>query len=176
MWPDETSRARGNRETLTPRHDLPTTDRVTHLGSGLDSGDSMRDFMAITKALADETRVRVLLALQRGELCVCQIVELTSLATSTISKHMSILKQARLVESRKDGRWMYYRLADDQAPEVVRSSLDWALRSLARDPKVLNDKKRLAAICNSDPHELCAARDNPAQHGRNHDGDERHNR
>ena len=135
MWPDETSRARGNRETLTPRHDLPTTDRITDLGSGLDCGERMRDFMAITKALADETRVRVLLALQRGELCVCQIVELTSLATSTISKHMSILKQARLVESRKEGRWMYYRLADDQAPEVVRSGLDWALRSLARDPK-----------------------------------------
>ena len=73
----------------------------------------MRDFMAISKALADEQRVRVLLALQRGELCVCQVVELLGLATSTVSKHMSILKQARLVESRKEGRWMYYRLAGD---------------------------------------------------------------
>ncbi|MHB8901669.1 MAG: ArsR/SmtB family transcription factor [Thermoguttaceae bacterium] len=119
----------------------------------------MRDFMVITKALADETRVRVLLALQRGELCVCQIVELTGLATSTMSKHMSILKQARLVESRKEGRWMYYRLADDQAPELVRRTVDWVADSLARDPKVLSDKKRLAAICNSDPHELCVARE-----------------
>ena len=54
----------------------------------------MRDFMAITKALADENRVRILLALRQGESCVCQIVELLGLATSTISKHMSILKQA----------------------------------------------------------------------------------
>ncbi len=116
----------------------------------------MRDFMAITKALADETRVRVLLALQRGELCVCQIVELTGLATSTISQHMSILKQARLVESRKEGRWIYYRLADEQPSELVRCSLQWVADSLARDPKVVGDRKRLAAICNSDPHELCA--------------------
>ena len=158
MSPDEIDQARGHGETLTPRPDLPRTEHITHLGSAIISGDSMRDFMAITKALADETRVRVLVALQRGELCVCQIVELTGLATSTIPKHMSILKQARLVDSRKDGRWMYYRLADDPAPELVQRSLDWVAGSLARDPKVLSDKKRLAAICNSDPHELCAAR------------------
>lgn len=158
MWPDEIDRACDNGETLTPRPNMPRTEHITHLGSAIISGGSMRDFMAITKALADETRVRVLLALQRGELCVCQVVELTGLATSTISKHMSILKQARLVDSRKDGRWMYYRLADDPAPELVQRSLAWVVGSLARDPKILTDKKRLAAICNSDPHELCAAR------------------
>ncbi len=119
----------------------------------------MRDFMAISKALADEQRVRVLLALQRGELCVCQVVELLGLATSTVSKHMSILKQARLVESRKEGRWMYYRLAGDDAPEVVRQATAWVASSLASDPQVLRDKKRLASICTSDPHELCVAQE-----------------
>ena len=58
----------------------------------------MRDLMAVTKALADESRVRILLALKPGKLCVCQIVELLQLAPSTVSKHMSILKHARLVE------------------------------------------------------------------------------
>lgn len=122
------------------------------------SGARLRDFTAITKALADETRVRVLLTLQRGELCVCQIVELAGLATSTMSKHMSILKQARLVESRKEGRWMYYRLADDDAPAVVHQALAWVTSSLAKDPQVARDRQRIAAICNSDPHELCAGR------------------
>ena len=121
----------------------------------------MRDCMAISKALADEQRVRVLLALQRGELCVCQVVELLGLATSTsVSKHMSILKQARLVESRKEGRWMCcYRLAGDDAPEVVRQAMAWVADSLASDPQVLRDEKRLAAICTSDPHELCVAQE-----------------
>lgn len=159
MWPDGAYRACADSETLTPPPGMPRTEGITHLGSGIDSGDAMRDFMSITKALADETRVRVLLALRRGELCVCQIVELTGLATSTISKHMSILKQAQLVDSRKQGRWMYYRLPDEQTPELVRRSLDWVADSLEQDPKVLSDRKRLAAICNSDPHELCAARE-----------------
>ena len=68
----------------------------------------MRDFMNITKALADETRVRILMALRDGELCVCQITELFGMAPSTISKHLSILFQAGLVESRKTERWVYY--------------------------------------------------------------------
>ena len=52
--------------------------------------------MAVTKALADESRVRILLALGPGGLCVCQVVELLQPAPSTVSKHMSILKQAPL--------------------------------------------------------------------------------
>ena len=54
----------------------------------------MRDFMAITKALSDPNRVRILLALRDGELCVCQITELFGFAPSTVSKHLSILHGA----------------------------------------------------------------------------------
>ena len=60
----------------------------------------MRGCLAITKALSDANRVRVLMGLTTGELCVCQIIEMLSLAPSTVSKHMSVLRQARLVESR----------------------------------------------------------------------------
>ena len=80
----------------------------------------MREFMNITKALADETRVRMLMALRGGELCVCQITELFGLAPSTVSKHLSILFQAGLVESRKADRWVYYRLPGKNAPATVR--------------------------------------------------------
>ena len=80
----------------------------------------MREFMNITGALGDETRVRTLLALRKGELCVCQITELFGLAPSTVSKHLSILYQAGLVEARKEGRWMYYRLPGKEAPASVQ--------------------------------------------------------
>ena len=56
------------------------------------------------KALGDESRMRAILALRGRELCVCQIVELLKLAHSTVSKHMSILREAGLVQSRKIGR------------------------------------------------------------------------
>jgi ArsR family transcriptional regulator len=118
----------------------------------------MWDFMAITKALADENRVRMLLALRGRELCLCQIVELISLAPSTASKHMSILRQSRLVHGRKEGRWMYYRWAGPDASPAVRQALKWAQESLADDPQVLRDAERLEEILKLDPAELCESR------------------
>ncbi len=117
----------------------------------------MREFMAVTKALADDNRVRMLLALRRRELCVCQIIELVGLAPSTVSKHMSILKQSRLVDSRKDGRWIYYRLAGADAPLAVKLAIRWVWQSLADDPQVAADSDRLEEILKIDPQELCGS-------------------
>ena len=149
---------RRNGERLTP---FPTAARNGHSNHSWPHaipGEMMRELMAVTKALADEQRVRMLLALRRQELCVCQLVELVGLATSTVSKHMSILKQARLVESRKEGRWMYYRLPCDDAPELVRQAMTWVFEHLGNDPRILRDEKKLEEICQIDPHALCAAR------------------
>ena len=118
----------------------------------------MRDVLGITKALADASRLRVLMALTGGELCVCQIVELLGLATSTVSKHMSILRQARLVDSRKEGRWMYYRLPGRGATKPVREVLAWVRRSLAESPQAVQDKRKLEKILAMDPEELCKSR------------------
>ena len=106
----------------------------------------MRVFLAITKALSDETRVRLLLALREGELCVCQLIELLELAPSTISRHLELLANAGLIERRKQGRWHYYRLADDTAPEVVRQAIEWTMDHLAQDPTARHDAQRLGSI------------------------------
>lgn len=118
----------------------------------------MFTFMAITRALSDQNRVRILLLLDGRELCVCQIVELLELAPSTVSKHMSILSNARLVESRQEGRWRYYRLAGDDAPDEVRETIVWTFRSLSKTPQIRKDKKRLNEILKIDPEVLCKAR------------------
>lgn len=118
----------------------------------------MREFMAITKALSDPNRVRVLLALRRGELCVCQITELLGLATSTISKHLSILSQAGLILSRKTERWVYYRLPDKAVPVAVREALDWVLKSLEQTDEAAKDAAQLKKILKIDPVELCRRR------------------
>ena len=115
----------------------------------------MREFMNITKALADERRVRALLALRHGELCVCQITELFGLAVSTVSKHLSILYQAGLVESRKDGRWIYYRLPGKEASVAVREALAWAEKSLSANPRIAEDARQLQKLLKVDPTELC---------------------
>jgi DNA-binding transcriptional ArsR family regulator len=115
----------------------------------------MRDLLAVTKALSDENRVRMLLCLRGRELCVCQIIELFRLAPSTVSKHMSILSQARLVDRRKEGRWTYYRQAGRDAPASVRAALRWVRQAGVDDPKVRRDAERLETILEIDPEILC---------------------
>jgi len=115
----------------------------------------MREFMAVTKALADPNRVRILLALRRGELCVCQITELFGLASSTMSKHLSILHQAGLILSRKTERWVYYRLPDRSVPAVVRAALAWVRQSLAKTEAVRDDAGRLDKILQTDLKIIC---------------------
>jgi len=115
----------------------------------------MRNVVTIAKALSDENRVRILAILEGRELCVCQVIELLNLAPSTVSKHLSILKQARLIDGRKQGRWMYYRLADEDVPLAAKDALTWALNSLCRDKQRDRDAKHLLQILSMDPEVLC---------------------
>lgn len=115
----------------------------------------MREFMDITKALADENRVRALMILKDRELCVCQIIELLGLAPSTVSKHMSILRHARLVDGRKDGRWIYYRRADVEDGPYAADTWTWLDKCLESNAKVKADHKKLKSVLKLDPEEIC---------------------
>ncbi|MCX5873179.1 MAG: metalloregulator ArsR/SmtB family transcription factor [Deltaproteobacteria bacterium] len=117
---------------------------------------SIPKFLDIIKAISDENRLRAIMALRTGELCVCQIVELLQLAHSTVSKHMSILKQAGLVESRKKGRWVFYRLRDaDETSSLAEQALSWACGAVSQDPIILKDECQLSEVLRLDPEELC---------------------
>ena len=111
--------------------------------------------MAITKALSDPNRVRILLALRRGELCVCQITELFGFAPSTVSKHLSILHHAGLILSRKSERWVYYRLPGQSVPAAVRKALDWVHQSLAKTAEAKTDAQRLGKILKMNLKTIC---------------------
>ncbi len=119
-------------------------------------GYDMFDFLNITKALAEENRLRIMLALEGRELCVCQLIELLELAPSTVSKHMSVLRQARLVDGRKEGRWMYYRLADERASVVVKEAIAWVKKSLSGNERIHEDVNRLKEILKIDRGVLCS--------------------
>jgi len=115
----------------------------------------MQTVLNTTKALADGNRVRIVMALQEQELCVCQIIELLGLAPSTVSKHMYILRQAGLVQARKEGRWMYYRLPARKAPKLVREAIAWVRRHLAETAEMAQDRKKLQRILAVNPETLC---------------------
>ena len=115
----------------------------------------MVDLMDVLKALADESRLRALRALQGGELCVCRLIMLLDLAPSTVSKHLSILRAARLVESRKEGRWLYYRPATNGRVAAMPQILAGLFAEMDRTPRGREDKRKLARICAEDADVLC---------------------
>ena len=109
----------------------------------------METIVTIAKALSEEHRLRVLMALHGRELCSCNISDLLSLSDSTVSTHMAILKRGRLVESRKDGRWVYYRLPAHSEPEV-QIALDWIHKILGNSLKVKENEHKGVQACGKD--------------------------
>jgi ArsR family transcriptional regulator len=104
-------------------------------------------FMNITKALSDENRVRILMALRTHSFCVCEITAFLDLSPSTTSKHLSVLKQARLIEGRKDGKWVYYKLATSpQSYGMAREAIQWIERSVGGCPEIREDEARIQEI------------------------------
>jgi len=115
----------------------------------------MQEVVGIAKAVADGSRVRILMALEGRELCVCQVIAMLGLAPSTVSRHLAVLQQAGLIESRKEGRWVYYRLPDEGGSACAREAVQWLHRHLAKDPRVIEDARRLRTVCTMDKDELC---------------------
>ncbi len=119
----------------------------------------MEDIINIAKAFSDSNRVRTLLALRNGELCVCRIIELLGLAPSTVSKHMTVLKHAGLVKSRKEEKWIYYRLPDSADRDTkIQRALEWVFGSLSKDEKIIEDSENLIKILKQSPEVLCKKR------------------
>lgn len=106
------------------------------------------------QALADETRLRLLHLMGEQEICVCFFVEVLDQPQPYISRHLAYLRRAGLVEVRRDGKWMHYRIArslSEGAAAVLREALAWA-----GDEKAMRaDVKRLTKAC-CKPHKFAA--------------------
>ena len=103
-----------------------------------------RDLTAVDqvfKALADPTRVRILGLLGGGETCVCHIHESLRLPQSLVSRHLAYLRRAGLVEARKQGLWVHYRLA--RRDDVTPALLEAIYQCVGKLPAVGKDVKRL---------------------------------
>ena len=105
---------------------------------------SLRKYEATMKAVADPTRVRILKMLAGGELCVCQIIAVLALSPSTVSKHLSLLKSAGLVNDRKEKKWVHYSLDRESDDPYVAGILRELSSWLDRDPVIARDRAGLA--------------------------------
>lgn len=98
------------------------------------------------KALADQTRLRLINLIGDEEICVCFFVEVLKTNQPKISRHLAYLKRAGVVAARRDGKWMHYRLvepADPHAARIFREVRSW----LSDNPAMANDRTRLRKIC-----------------------------
>lgn len=102
----------------------------------------MDALVTFCKALSDPNRVRIIaLLLEGGELCVCDIERVLGIPQARVSRHLSILRHARLVSPRRNGQWMHYSLVRDQA--FVKTFYRHLCTLIPEDPMLARDRDTL---------------------------------
>jgi ArsR family transcriptional regulator, arsenate/arsenite/antimonite-responsive transcriptional repressor len=98
------------------------------------------------RALADRTRLRLLNLMGDEEVCVCFFVEIIGPNQPNISRHLAYLRRAGIVEARRDGKWMHYRIVEPDHPtlQALFRDVRTAIRS---DPEMVKDRKQLSGLC-----------------------------
>lgn len=98
------------------------------------------------RALADRTRLRLLNLIGSDEVCVCFFVEILKTNQPKISRHLAYLRRAGIVDARREGQWMHYRVvepSDQDAARVLQEVMSW----LSKDQEMQRDRQRLVKIC-----------------------------
>jgi DNA-binding transcriptional ArsR family regulator len=115
----------------------------------------LQDFIKLSKAISDETRVRILKLLGTGELCVCQLMAILELGQSTVSKHLGILKNAGLIDVRREWTWSFYRLSKKGENRYTRDFLRLMASVLNDDPLIQKDGERFREVITKNIKILC---------------------
>jgi ArsR family transcriptional regulator, arsenate/arsenite/antimonite-responsive transcriptional repressor len=118
----------------------------------LSSASNLEDVRPLTRAfraLGDETRIRIVALLTHGELCVCHLESALGISQPNCSRQLGILKTAGIVDSRRDGTWVHYRIgAQDHAS--VKRVLDVLARTFGAERALRTDHARLQKNCGPD--------------------------
>lgn len=98
------------------------------------------------KTLSDPTRLRLLNLLAQGEVCVCDLHGTLELEQPKVSRHLAQMRRAGLIEARRNGKWMHYRLPRHGDP-LVRSVLEGLRAWMGQHPRMTADRRRLGKVC-----------------------------
>jgi len=101
------------------------SERISQLSKRAKQADELmlKRLEAVFFGLADNTRLKILSLLAEEELCACEVMAALDLTQPTASHHLGILERSRLVASRREGKWVFYRLSNPRVGEVLRKSL-----------------------------------------------------
>lgn len=117
------------------------------------TGKPIDQLASIASAMADPNRIRLLAACLDRERCVCQLVALIDLSNASISKHLGQLRDAGLLESRREGRWVHYRIPEF-ATGVIADAIDLVRWQTMQDSTIKEDQSTLGRIDQIEPNEL----------------------
>lgn len=99
-------------------------DTVRQVLGEMPDDETLYDLAELFKVFGDSTRVKILYALFESELCVCDIAQLLGLTQSAVSHQLRVLKGSRLVKPRRDGKTVFYSLADDHVRKIIAQGMD----------------------------------------------------
>ena len=97
---------------------------VDRIGNEMPSDDELYDLAELFKVFGDSTRIKILFALFESEMCVCDIAETLNMTQSAVSHQLKILKQNRLIKNRREGKSIFYSLADDHVRSIIYQGLE----------------------------------------------------
>ena len=100
------------------------TEALEKIKAELPCDEELCDLSELFKVFGDSTRIKILYALYEGEICVCDIAELLCMTQSAISHQLRVLKHSRLVKYRKEGKTVYYSLADDHVKLIIAQGME----------------------------------------------------
>ncbi len=106
----------------------------------------MRKKTEILKALNEPNRIRILMMLLKKPLCVCEITSILKLNTSTVSNHLSSLRNAGFIEDEKDGKWINYRIIKNPENQMVRDILKLIPDWFSTDETIKNDLQQIHQV------------------------------
>jgi ArsR family transcriptional regulator len=106
----------------------------------------VRPLTRLFRALGDETRLRIVALLSHGELCVCHIEAALDLNQSTASRHLGILRASGVVDCRREGTWVYYRLTDQEHATVAKA-LEVLTKAFGAERALKSDHAKLRRSC-----------------------------
>ncbi|MEG1404327.1 MAG: metalloregulator ArsR/SmtB family transcription factor [Oscillospiraceae bacterium] len=111
-------------------------ERVCMVRESLPQDETLFNLADLFKLFGDTTRIKILYALSESELCVCAIAELLSMTQSAISHQLKALKDGKLVKGRREGKEMYYALADDHVRQIIDCGYEHIMEENANEKNI----------------------------------------
>jgi len=112
----------------------------------------MRELLKVLKAVSDKNRLRILKMLEQKEMCVCELSVALGVTQPSVSKHLSLLKEAGLVRDVREGQWIDYKLCDEKVNQYALVILKQLKPWINDDPCIKRDRKTAANLCRQ---EIC---------------------